>query len=142
MVVVEVYYVVLLLVRCAVVLCRLPVAFVSGTVRPLLSQVLANVDAGMSLSSASVEYGTSCSNPSSMQSAVHAALTAPSYVDGVRGVILAGGDSCSRAVFAGAMLAARFGDGTIPEVRAGRAFLVSEHVPRRGRCASDCRFSL
>lgn len=41
-------------------------------------------------------------------------LDAKSYADGVRANMMAGGDCCSRSVFIGACLGAKFGIGNIP----------------------------
>ncbi|KAK9914875.1 hypothetical protein WJX75_001697 [Coccomyxa subellipsoidea] len=50
-----------------------------------------------------------------LQSSLHLALTAGSYVEGVRNNILAGGDTTSRAHVVGALLAAQHGDSSLPK---------------------------
>ena len=48
------------------------------------------------------------------QSTLVSLLDANSYVDGVRTNMMAGGDCCSRSIFIGACLGAKFGLGAIP----------------------------
>ena len=48
------------------------------------------------------------------QSTLVSLLDAKSYVDGVRSNMLAGGDCCSRSIFIGTCLGAKFGLGGIP----------------------------
>ena len=48
------------------------------------------------------------------QSSLVSLLDAKSYVDGVRSNMLAGGDCCSRSIFIGTCLGAKFGLGGLP----------------------------
>ena len=52
-------------------------------VHAALTEVLAEVDAGSPLSASAAKYKTNCPNPNSMKCALHAALTATGYADGV-----------------------------------------------------------
>lgn len=62
---------------------------------------------GTPVPGAIISLGQSCHLPGSFQGPIYAAYFAKDYVQGIRENILAGGDSCSRAVVAGAMLAAQ-----------------------------------
>ena len=60
-------------------------------------------------------YGSPCYNPGSFLGALHSFLTADTFEAAVRQTILAGGCSCSRAFFIGAMVGARGGLAAIPQ---------------------------
>ena len=59
-------------------------------------------------------YGQSCKLPGSFQAGLAAYYLYPDYKSAVRGNILAGGDSCGRAAFIGAVRAAQDGLDTVP----------------------------
>jgi len=60
-------------------------------------------------------FGQTCELPGSYESDLHGAFTSTGFADSIRKTILAGGDSCSRAVFLGAMFAAQDGLSAIPD---------------------------
>lgn len=59
-------------------------------------------------------YGSPCYNPGSFLGAIHSVQTADSFEEAVRQTLLAGGCTCSRAFFIGAMVGARDGLEAIP----------------------------
>ncbi|CAL8468673.1 g8213 [Coccomyxa elongata] len=61
------------------------------------------------------QFGRGPRAVSVLQSGLHVALSASSYVDGVRNSILAGGDTTSRAHVVGALLAAQHGELSLPK---------------------------
>ena len=70
---------------------------------------------GAAFSGAAKTLGLSCGLPSSLQCSILSAVEAPSYVEGVRANIVAGGDSASRNVLVGALLAAHHGLDSVPQ---------------------------
>jgi hypothetical protein len=60
-------------------------------------------------------YGTHCANPASFMLSSHIILNSTSFEDGVRGNILAGGCNCSRSMFIGACLGAKFSLDSLPK---------------------------
>ena len=72
------------------------------------------MDAGTPLSAAAATYGVACPNPSSLKCGLHAALSLESYPAAIRGLLLAGGDQCSRGILAGALLGAVGGVDVVP----------------------------
>jgi len=60
------------------------------------------------------KMGRACSNPGTVQGALHAALFSKDYTSAVRATILAGGCNCSRVMLLGAMFGARYGMDCIP----------------------------
>jgi len=79
-----------------------------------MTRVEEQVAAGKTLGEIVSEFGKACPLPGSFQGSVAVLLTHQDYVGAVRSNILAGGDSCSRANFIGACLAARSGVEAIP----------------------------
>eukprot|EP00803_Ostreobium_quekettii_P003274 evm.model.scf_647.2 EVM.evm.TU.scf_647.2 scf_647:34244-37107(+) len=59
--------------------------------------------------------GQSCHIPESFQGPMYTAYSAPGYVAAVRENIVAGGDSCSRALVTGALFAAQDGLDAVPD---------------------------
>jgi ADP-ribosylglycohydrolase len=59
--------------------------------------------------------GPVCKMPCALQNALLTVMTSGSYVEAVRKNMMAGGDNCSRAMYAGALLAAQEGVGGIPK---------------------------
>ncbi|CAD7700438.1 unnamed protein product [Ostreobium quekettii] len=59
--------------------------------------------------------GQSCHLPGAFQGPIYTAYFAPGYVEAVRENIVAGGDSCSRAVVTGALLGAQDGLDAVPD---------------------------
>ena len=70
---------------------------------------------GAAFSEVAKRLGLSCGLPSSLQCSILSAMDAPSYVEGVRANIVAGGDSASRNVLVGALLAAQHGLDSVPQ---------------------------
>lgn len=60
-------------------------------------------------------FGRSCTLPGAFLLALHVASWGAAFADAVRANILAAGDSCSRSMFLGALLAAEQGERAIPD---------------------------
>ncbi|GMF43405.1 unnamed protein product [Phytophthora fragariaefolia] len=60
-------------------------------------------------------FGKACPLPGVLQGSVYVLLTSGSYVEALRANMLAGGDSCSRAIVIGAVTAAACGEGAVPD---------------------------
>ena len=69
---------------------------------------------GEPYSVAAKTLGLSCGLPSSLQCSILSAVGAPSFVEGVRTNIVAGGDNASRNILVGALLAAQYGLEAVP----------------------------
>lgn len=70
---------------------------------------------GTPVPDAITSLGQSCHLPGSFQGPIYTAYFAEDFVQGVRENIMAGGDSCSRAIVAGALLGAQDGLTEVPE---------------------------
>jgi ADP-ribosylglycohydrolase len=87
--------------------------------RPELAEVRTRLEEAVQLAASNSDtvavtghFGRSCYARMGIPSAVHTMLRATSYAEGVRGALLAGGDSVTRAAFVGAVLAAQHGLGS------------------------------
>ncbi len=79
----------------------------STSLRPALTAALALDDVSPAV--ASQEFGPACGLASALPLSFHLLLRAPSWEALIEGNILAGGDSCGRATFIGALYAAAHG---------------------------------
>ncbi|KAG1667520.1 hypothetical protein FOA52_013710 [Chlamydomonas sp. UWO 241] len=73
--------------------------------------------------------GPACGNPAALTNVLAAAATFPSYVDGVRANLVAGGDNCSRGLLVGALLAAQCGMDSVPASWRERTDALAELEP-------------
>ena len=80
----------------------------------VLEMVYAGVGAGKTVNELVATFGKSCAYPGSLQSELAVLLLTEDYQTAVRTNIMAGGDSCSRAGFIGAVLGAQGGIDVIP----------------------------
>lgn len=64
---------------------------------------------------AAKEFGLACGFPASFKGMIQGIASATGYTQAVRDGILASGDNCSRNIFIGACVAARYGLDSIPE---------------------------
>lgn len=70
--------------------------------------------AGKTHSEATKEFGLACGMPPSFKGMIHGIATSRDFQSAVRRGILAAGDNCSRGLFIGAAVAARYGLDSIP----------------------------
>lgn len=82
---------------------------VGDVLQPLLNEALGEAD--QSSVDIAGHFGRACHVQQGLPVAFHILNTAESFEDGVRKNILAGGDSCGRAMALGSILGARFGFG-------------------------------
>jgi hypothetical protein len=97
---------------------------VDSLARAALATVLSSLESPYSV--VAPTWGTPCANPASLQCALHAAATSSNYSDAVRAIIAGGGDSCSRALLAGALHGALGGLAAVPQSWSSRAANASE----------------
>ena len=89
---------------------------ISTDTRASIQQVLDAVDAKTfsDATAAIAHFGKPCSLPGALQGSLYVLLTSTGFVEALRANMLAGGDSCSRAIVIGAVSASMQGDDAIP----------------------------